>query len=332
LSGVRPKPTQGPGAYAGVTIDQIAAQKIGQDTMLPSMELGTEDHSGLIGACDRDYGCIYMNTLSWRTATTPLPIEINPRRVFERMFGQGSNPEERQSRKQQDRSILDSFVMQANELQKKLGPRDKNTMNDYLESVREIERRIQRTELQTSADVELPPSPAGIPYSYEDHINLMYDLLVLAFQANVTRVITFMVAREISNRTYNQVGVPDGHHAISHHQNRAEKMDKNVKIQTYHITLFSKFIEKMRATRDGDGSLLDHSVVLYGSNMSNSNAHNHFPLPNLVLGGASGKMKGNRHLRYPDRTPMTNLLLSVAEKAGVELESLGDSTGRMSEL
>jgi Protein of unknown function (DUF1552) len=332
LSGVRPKPTQGPDAYAGVTADQIAANLIGQDTALPSMELATEDHSGLIGECDRDYGCIYMNTLSWRTPTTPLPMEINPRKVFERMFGQGSNATERVARKQQDRSILDSFMQQANELQKKLGPHDKNTMKDYLESVREIERRIQKAETQQVVDVTVPPTPAGIPYSYEDHVKLMYDLLILAFQANITRVITFMVAREISNRTYPQVNVPDGHHAISHHQNRADKMEKNVRIQTYHIGLFAQFLEKMKSTKDGDGSLLDHSVLLYGSNMSNSNAHNHFPLPNLVLGGASGRLKGNRHLRYPDHTPMTNLLLSALDKAGVNVEMLGDSTGKMAEL
>jgi hypothetical protein len=333
LSGIRPKPTQGPDAYAGITADQIAAQKIGQDTMLPSMELATEDHSGLIGECDRDYGCIYMNTLSWRTPTTPLPMEINPRKVFERMFGQGANAAERLARKQQDRSILDGFMKQAADLQKKLGARDRATMNDYLESVREIERRIEKTGIeQNNPDVSVPAAPAGIPYSYEDHLKLMYDLLVLAFQANITRVITFMVAREISNRTYPQVGVPDGHHAISHHQNRADKMEKNVKIQTYHTTLFSEFLKTMQSTRDGDASLLDHSVVLYGSNMSNSNAHNHFPLPNLVIGGASGRLKGNRHLKYPDHTPMTNLLLSVLDKSGVDLETLGDSTGKMAEL
>jgi hypothetical protein len=217
-------------------------------------------------------------------------------------------------------------------LKKELPAGDNGRLTDYLDDVREIERRIQRAGLEQNADVTLPPAPAGIPYSYEDHIKLMYDLLVLAFQTNVTRVATFMVAREISNRTYPQVGVPDGHHAISHHQNRAEKMDKNVKIQTYHITLLSEFLEKMRSTRDGDGSLLDHSVLLYGSNMSNSNAHNHFPLPNLVLGGASGRLKGNRHLKYEDHTPMTNLLLSVLDKAGVDVETLGDSTGRMAEL
>jgi hypothetical protein len=333
LSGVRPKATQGPDAYAGVTADQIAAQKISQDTMLPSMELATEDHSGLIGECDRDYGCIYMNTLSWRTPTTPLPMEINPRKVFERMFGQGTNAAERLAHKQRDRSILDAFMQQAADLQKRLGPRDRNTVRDYLDSVREIERRIQQTAIETTdTDITIPPAPAGIPYSYEDHVKLMYDLIVLAFQANITRVITFMVAREISNRTYPQVGVPDGHHAISHHQNRPEKMEKNVKIQTYHAGLFAQFLEKMRSTPDGDGSLLDHAVLVYGSNMSNSNAHNHFPLPNLVVGHASGRLKGNRHLRYPDHTPMTNLLLSVLDKAGVQIDTLGDSTGKMADL
>src|SRR5215813_3824770 len=207
LSGVRPKATQGPDAYAGVTADQIAAQKVGQDTLLPSMELATEDHSGLIGECDRDYGCIYMNTLSWRTPTTPLPMEINPRKVFERMFGQGANAAERLARIEGDRSILDAVTKEATSLQKKLGARDRATVNDYLDSVREIERRIQRTGVeQTNSDVTVPASPAGIPYSYEDHVKLMYDLLVLAYQANITRVITFMVAREISNRTYPQVG------------------------------------------------------------------------------------------------------------------------------
>lgn len=333
LSGVRPKATQGTDAFAGVTADQIAAEKIGQDTPLPSMELGTEDHSGLIGECDRDYGCIYMNTLSWRTPTTPLPMEINPRKVFERMFGQGNNAEDRLARRNQDRSILDALTQQANDLNRKLGAKDQSALGDYLDSVREIERRIQRAGAeQVAADLVLPSAPAGIPYSYEEHLKLMYDLVALSFQANVTRVSTFMVAREISNRTYLQVGVPDGHHAISHHQNRAEKMEKNVKIQTWHTTMFGQFLEKMQATRDGAGSLLDNSIIVYGSNMSNSNAHNHFPLPNLVVGGGAGRLKGGRHLRYPDHTPMTNLLLTALDKAGVELESLGDSTGKMADL
>ena len=333
LSGVRPKPTQGVDAYAGVTADQIAAQHIGQDTRLPSIELATEDHSGLIGACDRDYGCIYMNTLSWRTPTTPLPIEINPRKIFERMFGQGGSAAARAARTQQDRSILDAITGQAADLQRKLGPHDRATVDQYLENVREIERRVQMAgTADVSADLALPQAPAGIPFSYEEHMKLMYDLLTLAYQANVTRVFTFMVAREVSNRTYPQVGVPDGHHAVSHHQNRAEKLEKNVKIQTYHTGLFAYFLEKLQSTPDGDGSLLDHSTLLYGSNMSNSNAHDHFPLPTLVAGGGAGRLKGGRHLKYPDHTPMANLLVTLLDKTGVEVDHLGDATGGLVDL
>jgi hypothetical protein len=332
LSGVRPKPTQGVDAYAGVTADQIAAQQIGQDTVLPSMELAIEDASGLIGACDRDYGCIYMNTLSWRTHTTPLPMEINPRKVFERMFGQGGSAADRAALTQEDRSILDAITHQASDLQRSLGAEDRATVGDYLDNVREIERRIQKAEQQVSADVTLPEEPPGIPFSYEQHVGIMYDLLALAYQANITRVFTFMMAREVSNRTYPQVGVPDGHHATSHHQNRPDKIEKLVKIQNYHLTLFAKFLDKLRSTPDGDGSLLDHSTILYGSNMSNSNAHNHFPLPSLVLGSGAGQIQGGRHLRYPDHTPMTNLLVTLLEKAGVHQETLGDSTGRLVDL
>ena len=240
LSGVRPKATQGVDAYAGMTADQIAAQHIGQETVLPSMELATEDHSGLIGSCDRDYGCIYMNTLSWRTPTTPMPMEINPRKVFERMFGQGGSASERLARIKEDRSILDAITRDVASLQLQLGASDRETMTQYLENVREIERRIQRAEQsQGDEDLLLPARPAGVPFDYEEHIKLMYDLMVLAYQADVTRVMTFMISREVSNRTYPQVGVTDGHHAISHHQNRAEKMDKNVKIQTYNISQFA---------------------------------------------------------------------------------------------
>jgi hypothetical protein len=333
LSGVRPKATQGVDAFAGVTADQIAAQAIGQDSPLPSMELATEDHSGLIGSCDRDYGCIYMNTLSWRTPTTPLPMEINPRKVFERMFGQGGSAAERLARIQEDRSILDAITREAASLQLQLGPSDRQTLTQYLENVREIERRIQRAEKsQSDEDLLLPARPAGVPFDFEEHVALMYDLMALAYQANITRVITFMVSREVSNRTYTQVGVTDGHHAISHHQNRAEKMEKNVRIQTFNVTQFKGFLDKLQHIPDGDGTLLDHSVILYGSNMSNSNAHDHFPLPNLVVGGAAGRMKGGRHLRYPDHTPMTNLLVSMLDKAGVHQETLGDSSGTLENL
>jgi hypothetical protein len=330
LSGVRPKPTQGVDAFAGVTADQIAAREIGQDSLLPSLELATEDNSALIGACDRDYGCIYMNTLSWRTPTTPLPMEINPRKVFERLFGSGGSTEERAARIKEDRSILDQITADAGALQKTLGSKDRAMVGDYLESVREIERRIQKAgQQQLDSYSELPEAPVGIPYAFEEHINLMYDLLALAYQTNVTRVFTFMVAREESNKTYPQIGVHDGHHATSHHQNKPEKIEKLVKIQSYHIGLFARFLDKLKSTPDGDGSLLDHSVLLYGSNMSNSNVHNHFPLPNLLVGGGAGTLKGGRHLRYEDHTPMTNLLVSAMDKAGIRQETLGDSTGRL---
>ena len=329
LSGVRPKPTQGLDAFAGVTADQIAAQRIGQDTLLPSIELATEDQAGLIGACDRDYGCIYMNTLSWRTPTTPMPMEINPRKVFERLFGQGGSAADRLERAEEDRSILDAITKQIGELQRDLGRKDRTTVSDYLESVREIERRIVVAEKEQRLDLQLPPAPVGIPFSFEEHIRLMYDLMALAYQANVTRVATFMVAREESNKIYPQIGVHEGHHATSHHQNRPEKIEKLVKIQQYHIGLFGQFLEKLQSVPDGDGSLLDHSLILFGSNMSNSNAHNHFPLPNLVVGGASGQQQGGRHLKYPDHTPMTNLLLSILDKVGVPMETLGDSTGSL---
>jgi Protein of unknown function (DUF1552) len=331
LSGVRPKATQGVDAFAGITADQIAAQQIGQDNLLPSIELATADHSNLIGACDRDYGCIYMNTLSWRTPTTPMPMEINPRKVFERMFGQGGTAAERLARRLEERSILDGLTKDTKTLQAGLGAKDRGILDDYLDNIREIERRIQRAESATGEDLSLPAQPPGIPFKYEDHVALMYDLLALAYQSDTTRVFTFMMDREISNRTYPQIGVPDGHHATSHHQNRAEKIEKLVKIQQHHISLFGKFLDKLAKTPDGDGTLLDHTLLVYGSNMSNSNLHNHFPLPNLTVGGA-GSMKGGRHMKYEDHTPMSNLLLSVLEKVGVKQEALGDSTGRLAEL
>jgi len=329
LSGVRPKPTQGVDAYAGITADQIAAQRIGQDTLLPSMELATEDQAGLIGACDRDYGCIYMNTLSWRTPTTPMPMEINPRKVFERMFGQGGTAADRLQRTEEDRSVLDAIAQQITGLQRQLGSKDRTAVTDYLESVREIERRIQIAERQQQVDLELPDAPVGIPFVFEEHIRLMYDLLVLAYQADITRVATFMVAREESNKTYPQIGVHEGHHATSHHQNRPEKIEKLVKIQQYHVELFGDFLKKLESIQDGDGTLLDHSLILFGSNMSNSNAHNHFPLPNLLVGGATGRHKGGRHLKYADHTPMTNLILTALDQVGVPMDTLGDSTGTL---
>jgi len=334
LSGVRPKPTQGVDAYAGVTADQIAAAAIGQDTLLPSIELATEDHSGLIGACDRDYGCIYMNTLSWRTPTTPMPMEINPRKVFERMFGQGDNAAARLVRRNEDQSILDAVTLQATGLQRNLGQHDRDLLDDYLEGVREIERRLQRAESQVAAnaDVEIPQAPSGIPFEYTEHVRLMYDLLTLAYRADITRVFTFMMAREVSNRTYTQVGVTEGHHAVSHHQNKPEKLEMLARIQAFHIGLFGEFLAKLDATKDGDGSLLDHSVLLYGSNMSNSNAHDHYPLPNVVVGGGRGKLKGGQHIVCSEHTPQTNLLVTLLDKVDVKVDTLGDSTDRIYEL
>ena len=334
LSGVRPKPTQGVDAYAGVTADQIAAAAIGQETILPSMELATEDHSGLIGHCDRDYGCIYMNTLSWRTPTSPMPMEINPRKVFERMFGQGGSAEDRLRRQQQDQSILDALSSQANSLKGKLGSHDQTKIELYLESVREIERRLTRAEQQVgqNPDLVLPEAPAGIPFIFEDHVELMFDLLALAYEADVTRVFTFMMARELSNRTYPQVGVAEGHHAVSHHQNRSEKMSMNARIQAYHVGLFANFLQKLDAMPDGEGSVLDNTLLLYGSNMSNSNAHDHYPLPNVLVGGGRGRHNGGQHIKAPDHTPMSNLILTMLQKADVEIETLGDSTADISEI
>lgn len=334
LSGVRPKPTQGIDAYAGVTADQIAAQYIGQDTILPSMELAVEDHSGLIGACDRDFGCIYMNTLSWRTPTTPMPMEINPRKVFERMFGSGGTVEARLRRQHEDRSILDALGGQATELKATLGSHDQAKLDLYLESVREIERRLERAEAQLARnpDMVIPQAPAGIPFDYEAHVELMYDLMTIAYEADITRVFTFMMAREISNRTYPQVGVNEGHHAVSHHANRADKIQWNSQIQGYHVSLFKRFLEKLDSTPDGDGSLLDNSLLLYGSNMSNSNAHDHFPLPNVLVGGARGRHSGGQHIKEVDHTPMTNLILTMLHKADVPVESLGDSTGTVASV
>ena len=334
LSGVRPKATLGSDAFAGITADQFAAKVIGQDTPLPSLELATEDHSGLIGACDRDYGCIYMNTLSWRTPTTPNPMEINPRKVFERLFGQGGTVAQRTARLQEDRSILDALSQQTRYMGLSLGAADKQKISDYLESIREIERQLQQAESQVArnADLVIPEAPAGIPFAYEEHLQLMFDLMTLAFQSEITRVSTFMMAREVSNRTYPQVQVFEGHHATSHHANNPEKMAKNTRIQTFHVTQFKKFVDNLASIREGDGTLLDNSMLLYGSNMGNSNLHDHYPLPAVLVGGGAGRVKGGQHIRYTARTPMTNLILTMLQKAGVEQKTLGDSTGIVTEI
>jgi hypothetical protein len=332
LNGTRPRRTEGEDVKAGTTIDQIAASAIGQETPRPSLELATEDMTGLIGACDVGFSCTYTNTISWRTPTTPMPMEINPRVVFTSLFGDGSNEAERQLRIEREQSILDRIGSQVKGLERNLGPSDRARMGEYLDSIREIERRIQLAEKQSSSNVNVPATPIGIPDDHEVHSKLMFDLMAVAFQADITRVETFMMAREVSYRTFPQIGVPDPFHATSHHQDNPEKIEKLTKINTYHVYLIDYFLEKLKATKDGDGTLLDHSLVLFGSCMSNPNVHNHAPLPILVAGGSNGKLKGGRHIKCPADTPMANLLLTILDKAGIHQDDIGDSTGILSEV
>jgi hypothetical protein len=327
LTGTRPKRTDGPDFRIGTSIDQIVARQIGQDTTFPSIEVATEDFSGLLGACDPGYSCAYMNTLNWQSPTKPLPMEINPRVMFERMFGGGSTAEERLARMSTNRSILDFVVSDLKDLQSGLGPSDRRRLNDYLDNVREIERRIQQAMTQTKVQADVPPEPVGVPESYEEHVSLMFDLLAVAYQADLTRVFTFMMAREVSQRTYPALGVTEPHHAVSHHGNRPELIAKHTKINVYHMQLFSRFIERLRSTPDGDGSLLDHSIIVYGPGMSDGNGHTGSPIPQAVVGGGGGNVRGNRHIRPAQLTPMANLLLSLSQKFDVDLKAFGVSTG-----
>jgi len=327
LSCVSPKEGQEPNG--GVTVDQMAAAHIGQDTPLPSLEIATEGRGGG-GACDRTYGCSYGGTISFRTPSTPLPMESDPRKLFERLFGQGDTAEERTAIAKQFSSILDLVTEEAADLRRSLDAQDRARLGDYLESVREIERRVQKMEERDLSKLDLPEVPVGT--TFDQRLNLMFDMVALAYQANLTRVFTFMMAAEGSNQTYNHVGVSDAFHPLSHHQNDKAKKERLVKIQTYHSLAFAKFLAKLAAMPDGDGSMLDHSILLYGSNMSNSNAHDEFPLPLLVAGGGCGKLKGNQHLRYPDHTQLANLLLTLLDRAGVPLDKVGISTGKFSEV
>jgi hypothetical protein len=333
LNGVHPKRTDGADIQAGITIDQMAAQKIGQGTLLPSLELAIEDYSGLVGSCDVGFSCTYMNTISWRTPTSPLPMEINPRVVFDRMFGDGASAQERLQRIETQRSILDAITGQVRRLQGGLGTRDRNRVAEYLDSVREIERRIQVAERQASnPNIDVPTTPAGIPEDYEEHTKLKFDLMAIAFQADITRMSTYMMAREVSYRTFPTLGISEAFHPASHHQNNPARLETLQKINQHHVSLVTHFLDRLKATPDGDGTLLDHSLLLYGSAMSNSNVHNHAPLPVLVAGGAGGRLKGGRHLSYAEGTPMSNLLLTILDKAGVPQAQVGDSTGLLSDL
>ena len=333
LTGVHPKKTRGADIRNGVSVDQLLAQGIGQTTPLPSLEIGLEDVR-MVGGCDSGYSCAYSNTISWSSPTTPLPYENNPRRVFERLFGDGdsTDPAVRAVRSRQNRSLLDFVLDDASRLRPSLGAGDRRKLSDYLDSVREVERRIQNAEHKSSVDLPALDRPDGIPPTFEEHVQLMSDLIAIAFQADLTRVVTLMYSREGGNRTYRSIGVPDAHHGLSHHQNDPARMGRLQMIDRHHVAMLAYFLGKLRNAEDETGSLLDHSMVVYGSSLSDSNAHTHDNLPTLLAGGASGALRGGRHLRYPDGTPMTNLFLTMLDRLGVDRERLGDSTGQVAHL
>jgi hypothetical protein len=294
----------------------------------------TADENSLLGSCDLGYSCAYSSTVSWLTPTLPLMAENNPRVLFERMFGSSdsTDPRVRAARLQQDHSLLDSVNQRVNQLQRRLGAADNRKMNDYLASLRDVERRIQKAEEQSSKQLPEVTQPSGVPANFDDHVRLLYDLQLLAFQADLTRVITFMYGREQTGRPYPQIGIPEPHHPLTHHQGQAEKMEKCAKIQRYHIALFADYLGKLRDTPDGDGSLLDHVILLFGAGISNSDRHTHGPLPAFLAGGGAGTLKGGRHIVYPEHTPLTNLQLTLLNKLGVPAEKLGDSNGQFKEL
>lgn len=318
--------------YAAVSMDQYAARALGAHTQFASLELALEGRD-FAGSCDIGYSCGYTNTIAWRAAATPLPMENDPRAVFERLFGDGGTTDAsaRAARRQTDRSILDSVTEKTASLQRSLGARDRAKLGDYLEAIRDVERRIQRAEEQsaTRPDVPVVEQPAGVPSRYDDHAKLMFDLQVLAYQSDLTRVITFMLGREISGRTYPEINVYEAHHPTSHHQNDPAKIATVAKINTFHTSLFAYFLERLRATPDGDGSLLDHMLVLYGSGMSDSNAHSPFSLPILVAGGAAGPVPGGRHIKYTGQV-LANLHLSLLDRIGVPIERIGNSVAPVS--
>jgi hypothetical protein len=325
LSGAAPKRTEAEDVYNGVTVDQVVAKSIGQDTPFPSLELATTDFTGYVGACTSGFSCAYTNTISWSSPTTPLPMEINPRVLFERMFGRPGTEAERAARRVRDRSILDLVKEQATALQADLGSADRARLGDYLDNVREIERRIQRTEAYNRTQVESVNVPIGIPESFEDHLTLMYELLTVAYQSDLTRVFTFMTDRELSQRTYPGIGVTEQHHTVSHHGNDPENIRKVATINAYHVAQFARFLDRLKATPDGDGSLFDHSLIVYGGGMGNPNQHASDPLPLVAVGGGVGR--GDRHIELVRRTPMGNLWLSVAQHFGADRTEFGVSTG-----
>ena len=332
LTGVHPRKTRGADIRNGMSVDQMLAETIGRDAPLPSLELGLQDVR-MAGGCDSGYSCAYSNTISWSSPTTPLPYENNPSRVFSRLFGDGdtTDPAVRAVRARQNRSLLDFVRDDAARLRATLGAGDRRKLGDYLDSVREVERRI-RNARHDGAALPVLDRPDGIPPTFEEHVRLMSDLITIAFQADLTRVVTLMYSREGGNRTYRSIGVPDAHHGLSHHLNDPEKMARLAVIDRHHVAMLAYLLGKLRGAQDGDGSLLDHAMVVYGSSLSDSNAHTHDDLPTLLAGGGGGALRGGRHLRYPDGTPMTNLFLTMLDRLGVHRERVGDSTGRIAHL
>jgi hypothetical protein len=332
LSAAKAKWTESTDYHLGTTADQIAAQQIGHETVLPSLELAM-DLLQTVGQCDNGYACVYQNNLSWSSPTTPLPAEAHPRVVFERLFGEGGSAADRRAALKRRASLLDWVRDDISRLQKSLGPDDRARVGQYLDSIREVERRIQKAESDTGDD-HLPDldRPVGVPASYAEHAKLMFDLQVLALQGDVTRVITFQLARETSTRTYPEIGVADPHHPLTHHGNDPEKIARMAKINAFHVSLFAYLLEKLKATPDGDGTLLDHAIYLYGSGMGNPNVHDHVNLPILVGGGGAGRIKGGRHIKYAEPRPLANLHLTLLEKVGVRLDSFADSQGKVDEL
>lgn len=333
LTGAPPKRTQGTDLHAGTSMDQVAAVELAKHTQLASLEVALESSED-VGTCGSGYSCAYVNTICWRGPTTPLPMETNPRLVFERLLGDSGRTDRtaRLARIKKDRSLLDSVTDKIARLKRDIGARDSTKLAEYLEAVRDTERRIQKAEEQVGQELPMIDQPVGIPASFEEHAKLMFDLQVLAYQADLTRVITFMMGREYSGRTYPEIGVPDPHHPVSHHKGDPAQLEKLVKISTYHAKLFSYYVERLQSTRDGDGSLLDHTMILYGTSISDSNAHSTENLPIVLVGGGAGQLKGGRHLRYPE-TPMANLHVTLLNKLGVRTERFGErflsSTGTL---
>ena len=330
LSGVHPKKTEGAGIQAGLTVDQFVAREIGQQTQLTSLELAL-DSTEVVGSCDGGYSCAYTNTLSWRTPTTPMPMENKPRAVFERLFGDSdsTNPEERRARMQQDRSVLDFVTDEVTHLATRLGPRDRAKLTEYLEAVRDVERRIERAEEQSERELPSLERPVGVPATFTEHAKLMADLQTLAWQTDMTRVTTFMMGQESNSRVYTELGFSDAYHPLTHHQLDPNKIEKVIQIDTLHTEMLAYLLERLHSTPDGEGSLLDHAMIVYGCGISDGNLHTHENLPVLVAGGGGGRIRGGRHLRYPEHTPASNLYVTLLEKLGIGVEHFGDSTGKL---